>query len=115
MDISVAIPWALILNELLVNAIKHAWPGGGPGRIEVAMRPSGGRWLLRVKDDGCGFPEGFDLGKLSSLGLRIVRLLAEQAGGSVRAETRGGAEITVDFPGAGIVTPPRGESPGDVA
>jgi PAS domain S-box-containing protein len=111
MDIAVAIPWALILNELLVNAIKHAWPGGRPGRIEVSMRPAGGRWLLRVKDDGRGFPEGFDFGRLSSLGLRIVRLLAEQAGGSVRAESRDGAEVTVDFPCSGIVPPTGGGQP----
>lgn len=111
MDISVAIPWALILNELLVNAIKHAWPGGGPGHIEVAMRPAGGQWLLRVRDDGRGFPQGFDIRKLSSLGLRIVQLLAEQAGGSVRAENREGAEITVDFPASGIVAPPGSVSP----
>ncbi|HEY5996977.1 MAG TPA: histidine kinase dimerization/phosphoacceptor domain -containing protein, partial [Candidatus Deferrimicrobiaceae bacterium] len=103
MDISLAIPWALILNELLVNALKHAWPGGGPGRIEVGMRQAGDRWVLRVSDDGCGFPDGFDIRQASSLGLRIVRLLAEQAGGSASAENRGGAAITVDFPGAGIV------------
>ncbi len=113
MDISVAIPWALILNELLVNAIKHAWPGGGSGIIEVGMTREQGRWLLRVADDGRGFPESFDIRQVPSLGLRIVRLLAEQAGGSVRAANRGGAEISVDFPETGISSP-FGNDPGGV-
>jgi two-component sensor histidine kinase len=98
LDISLAIPWALILNELLVNALKHAWPAGTTGTVEVRMRREGDRWLLTVADDGRGLPPSFDIHGVSSLGLRIVRLLAEQGGGSVRARNRVGAEITVDFP-----------------
>ncbi len=112
MDVSVAIPWALILNELLVNALKHAWPADAKGRIEVGMKRESGRWLLRVADDGRGFPVPFDIHAVPSLGLRIVRLLAEQAGGSVHAGNRGGAVVSVDFPGTGISlhapSPPEG-------
>jgi two-component sensor histidine kinase/PAS domain-containing protein len=114
MDLSVAIPWALILNELLVNAIRHAWPDGGPGKIEVGMSRRDGRWLLRVADDGQGFPEPVDILHVSSLGLRIVRLLAEQAGGTPHARNRGGAEVSVDFPEAGI-SPRRAEASGGSA
>jgi two-component sensor histidine kinase len=99
MDVSTANPWALVLNELLANSLKHAWPAGGAGRIEVAVRRRGNGWLLEVSDDGRGFPDGFDVRSASTLGLRIVRLLAEQSGGSVAASNRGGAAVAVEFAG----------------
>jgi two-component sensor histidine kinase/PAS domain-containing protein len=112
MDISVAIPWALILNELLVNALKHAWAAGGSGQITVSMKRDDDRWKLSVADDGRGLPEGFDIHAVTSLGLRIVRLLAEQIGGSVRARSGGGTEILVDFPESGIVPATAGGAEG---
>ena len=77
LDLAHAVPCGLILNELISNALKHAFPDGRSGEIHVRLRRiDAQRCLLSVSDDGIGI----DLGKLSehSLGLRIVRLLARQ-------------------------------------
>src|SRR5919106_1591593 len=77
---SVATPLAVVLNELLQNAVDHAYPhelelAGTPGRVRVEIERDG-RWLrLRVADDGVGLPPGFDLDRSTGLGLSIVRTL----------------------------------------
>jgi two-component sensor histidine kinase len=79
-----AVPCALILNELVSNALKHAFPDGRRGRVTVTCRqPAPGTVELWVEDDGVGIPDGFDWEQSSSLGLQIVRVLATQLGGSV--------------------------------
>ncbi|MDD3925930.1 MAG: GAF domain-containing protein [bacterium] len=69
---------ALVLNELLINAIKHAFDGREEGRVEVDMREDDKAVSLVVKDDGRGVPEGFKLDSHSNLGLQIVRNLVER-------------------------------------
>src|SRR5918996_1169076 len=76
----IATPLAVVLNELLQNAVDHAYPhelelAGTPGRVRVEIERDG-RWLrLRVADDGVGLPPGFDLDRSTGLGLSIVRTL----------------------------------------
>jgi two-component sensor histidine kinase len=83
-DIETAIPLGLIVNELVTNAYKHAFPGGRRGSISVSLQaPDGGPLELAVVDDGIGMPADFDLGRTDSLGLRLVRSLAEQLGASL--------------------------------
>jgi two-component sensor histidine kinase len=80
----VATPLAMVLTELLQNAVEHAWPGGGTGEITVAPTRRGGRLRVRVSDDGVGLPAGFDAGVPGSLGLSIVRTLVEsELGGTL--------------------------------
>ncbi|NOQ33142.1 MAG: hypothetical protein GQ567_02935 [Methanosarcinales archaeon] len=68
----------MIINELLSNALKHAFSGRGEGKIEVSLATSeGGRINLAVSDDGVGLPPGFDINESKTLGLRLVKILAE--------------------------------------
>jgi two-component sensor histidine kinase/CHASE1-domain containing sensor protein len=74
-----AIPCGLILNELITNALKHAFPPDGPGTVRVELEQGAdGRVRLAVKDDGVGFPAGGDLRHSHTLGLQLVHTLAGQ-------------------------------------
>jgi PAS domain S-box-containing protein len=90
-----AIPCGLILNELLSNALKYAFPDGRPGRIEVRFcRLESGELSLACQDDGIGMPQGFDWHNSQSLGLRIVRILTRQIDGVlIRDETCAGTRF----------------------
>jgi two-component sensor histidine kinase len=76
----VATPLAVVLNELLQNAVDHAYPGaldltGEPGKVRVEIERTDPELVLRVTDDGVGLPPGFDLDGATGLGLSIVRTL----------------------------------------
>lgn len=90
-----AIPITLIMMELVSNAIEHAFHDGREGRIEVAMRRSGDEVELGVQDDGAGLADGFDLATTRSLGLRVVKALAEQLQGGFVMERAGNAAGTL--------------------
>jgi two-component system, sensor histidine kinase PdtaS len=94
-----AIPCGLILNELLTNALKHAYPDGRSGSIEIRLRRlAGDRLELQVRDDGIGMPDP-DIKKVRrSIGLQLVSTLAEQLGGEVSIEVAGGTQVSVRFP-----------------
>ncbi len=80
LDIARAVPCGLILNELMTNALKHAFPAGRSGQIHMSLsRKAGGACELKISDDGVGLAPGAVGG--GSLGLRIVRLLARQLNG----------------------------------
>ena len=93
-----AIPAGLILNELVSNALKHAFPRGLCGSIVVEGGATGGRVLLAVRDDGVGIPEDFRPESSRSLGLRIVQILAHQLRGTFDFERSGGTTFRVSFP-----------------
>jgi len=98
LDIQTAIPTGLIANELLSNAMKHAFPGKRSGTIELALRPlPEGSCLLSVKDDGIGFPEGIDIRKTESLGLQIVSSLIDQVDGRLEILRENGTEFRIVF------------------
>ncbi len=90
LDVNTAIPLGLIINELVSNALEHAFPDGRVGEIRVrliALDPS--RFELVVEDDGVGLPPGFDVDGSESLGLQLVGLLVKQLDGTIRAESDG--------------------------
>jgi len=96
-----AVPAGLIINELVSNALKHAFPGDRTGSVTVDLKPGEGRNLvLTVSDDGTGLPAGFDPVGPLSLGLKLVWNLAGQLGGTVevRKPSGGGAVFRVVFP-----------------
>jgi len=96
LDISRAIPCGLIINELITNALKHAFPEGREGEVFVRMRPSDGDgYELAVKDNGVGMPEGFDLRQKGSLGFQIVSDLVKQIDGSIEIRRDAGTEIII--------------------
>ena len=84
MNVDLALPCGLILNELISNACKHGFPDGAAGLIELSLRRSGesGRYTLSVRDNGIGIASGVDVNTSNSLGLRLVRLLTKQIHGS---------------------------------
>ncbi len=99
MDLDMSVPVGLIVNELLTNALAHAFPQGRPGRITVSMRRmDGGQLLLGVSDDGVGFPEGVDYRNPTSLGLRIVNILVQQIRGTLMLDAAQGTTFSVVFP-----------------
>lgn len=98
-----AIPLGLVAAELVTNAIKHAGHDGKPATIRVALRRAGAKLLLEVIDDGPGLPDDFEPEASRGLGMRVVRSLVRQLGGSLQADNRteGGARFSVKVPSRG--------------
>jgi PAS domain S-box-containing protein len=99
LPISVAVPVGLIINELLSNALKHAFEGRDEGKIEVSLTASeDGRIHLTVSDDGVGLPSGFDINESKTLGLRLVKILTEdQLQGNLEVTSDGGTTFKMEF------------------
>ncbi|WP_203338393.1 sensor histidine kinase [Nocardioides limicola] len=99
----VATPLAMVLTELLQNAVEHGWPltDDADGQILVEADTLVGRLHVRITDDGQGLPEGFDLDTSVSLGLSIVRTLVEsELGGQLAlgSAASGGTRAEIDIP-----------------
>jgi PAS domain S-box-containing protein len=93
-----AISCGLILNELISNAIKHAFPDERRGAIQIEVRALSERaHLLRVRDDGVGLPIDLDFRNTTSLGLQLVNALAKQIHGTVELAGQVGTDITIRF------------------
>jgi two-component sensor histidine kinase len=93
-----AIPCGLVLNELLSNALKHAFRDGRRGTVRIVFRrlPEN-RAELAVEDDGVGLPPDFKVSELRSLGLQVVQALAEDLGADLRIESAGGTRIAFEW------------------
>jgi two-component sensor histidine kinase len=104
LDMDVLVPCGLIINELLSNALKYAFPEGQTGTIHIRMRrdeagADGAPMLvLTVSDDGVGVPADVDVSAPRTLGLRIVNTLVGQLHGTLVAGPAPGASFTVTFP-----------------
>jgi len=99
LEVNTAIACGLILQELLSNSFKHAFPAGRVGEIHITLGvESEHRATLTVRDTGVGFPEGVDFHHTDSLGLQLVGLLTEQLGGTIALQQRGGTQWTLTFP-----------------
>jgi two-component sensor histidine kinase len=108
---AIATPLALVLTELLQNALQHGLTGLRAGKLEVAAARSNGELVATVTDNGVGLPENFDLEATSSLGLQIVRtLVIAELGGRLKIapQPSGGTRVTVEIP----VQMPAAASPG---
>ncbi len=98
LDINSAVPCGLLINELVSNVLKHAFPGGRKGIVRIRLRrEKDGSLELRVADDGVGFPEGLDFRRTGSFGLQIVDLLIEQLEGKIELERKPGTAFTITF------------------
>ena len=97
-DIDTAIPCGLIINELVTNAFKHAFPRARKGKIRLdLLRPDGSRFMLRVADNGVGFPKGLDFRTTESLGMQLVMVLVEQINGRIEREAGPGTAFRIEF------------------
>jgi PAS domain S-box-containing protein len=98
LNINTAIPCGLIVNELVSNSLKHGFPGDRGGEVAVELRrvPEDG-YLLRVKDDGIGFPEGLDIHRTETLGMQVVTTLASQIDAAIDLSRVPGTEFCVHF------------------
>jgi two-component sensor histidine kinase len=93
-----AVPCGLIINELVSNSFKHAFPEGGRGELRIVMRRHvGDRITLVVADDGVGLPRNLDFHNAGSLGLQLVVTLVEQLRGTVTLDRDIGTRFTVEF------------------
>ncbi|MGB4611147.1 MAG: PAS domain S-box protein [Methanothermobacter thermautotrophicus] len=101
-DVETAVPLGLIVNELLTNAVKHAFPDG-EGMVTVSLRKRNGTVTLEVSDDGAGFPEDIDWESSPSLGLQLVRSLTKQIDGKVEMISDGGTTFRITFTEKGLV------------
>jgi two-component sensor histidine kinase len=91
---------ALIINELITNAAKYAYPGRSDGQIHISVKAAADDKLaVSVRDEGAGLPTGFDLAKPKGLGMRIITSFAEQLGGTLDIHARKpGTEFVLTIP-----------------
>ncbi len=97
-EIDTAILCGLIINELVSNSLKHAFPGSKSGHIYINLKEKGkNMYELSLKDDGIGFPEEIDFRNTDSLGLQLVTTLTDQLGGEIQLNKNGFTEFMIAF------------------
>jgi two-component sensor histidine kinase len=98
MNINAAIPCGLIVNELISNALKHAFPNGRGGEILIELRRAqANKFLLIVSDTGIGFPDGLDFRNTATLGMQIITMLVEQLDGQIELARQKGSSFKIMF------------------
>jgi two-component sensor histidine kinase len=104
LGLDVAVPCALIVNEWVTNAFKHAFPGGRPRpgekecEITVSAEQNGGATTLTVADNGVGLPADLDWAATKTLGLRLVQMLGQhQLGGTIEVDRSRGTRFSLTF------------------
>lgn len=98
LDIETAVPVGLILNELIANAFKHAFPEGNTGTITVLGHYDDEFLHLTVQDNGAGLPDGFDSTTVKSIGMQLIRILVTQLNGSLEFHDQGGVFVILKIP-----------------
>jgi PAS domain S-box-containing protein len=98
LDLERAIPFGLIINELISNALKYAFPDGRTGRICISLQQTANHFELVFSDDGVGFAEATKIGEVSTLGLRLVRDLVQQLNGTLQTVSGTGVLFQIVFP-----------------
>jgi PAS domain S-box-containing protein len=99
-DINKAIPCGLILNELISNALKHAFPGDGPGELRIIIHETKNKEIeIVVRDNGLGLPDDVDIHQPRSMGLHLVNgLVKKQLDGQIEIRRDNGTEFRIKFP-----------------
>jgi len=92
-----AVSCGLILNELITNAIKYAFPDGRKGRIDVALHSDSKGFIVSVKDNGIGLPKQVDIRNPKTLGLRLVSSVVEQLEGALEVREKNGTMFKFTF------------------
>jgi two-component sensor histidine kinase len=98
LNLSVAIPIALILNEAISNSLKHGFPDGREGTVTVELQNLDSQTkLLKIADDGIGIPPSIDENNANSFGLRLIRGLTSDISGTLKIEKSEGTSIVIVF------------------
>ncbi len=96
--IDTAIPCGLVINELVSNSLKHAFPANGSGSIDVKLSAGGSdEYTLIIKDSGIGFPDSVDFRNTASLGLQLVSTLVNQIDGKIEMSEGDGTTFVIKF------------------
>jgi len=98
LDMRQAVPLGLIINELVTNALKHAYYAGLNGEIRLTLTHDANEYALTVSDDGKGLPKGSSLPTLKGMGLKLVDILVNQLKGTVFINGVQGTTIRISFP-----------------
>lgn len=99
LGIDKAIPCALIVNELVTNSLKHAFPEARKGKINIGLLPATSEsYELTVSDNGIGMSENLDLSSMETLGLQLVDMLVRQLRGSMKLKIKHGTKFRIRFP-----------------
>ncbi len=102
--VDAAIPCGLIVNELVSNALKHAFPRGRRGIVRISLHQSGGRCAITIQDNGVGLPPRIEIHQARSLGLQLIDALITQLDGTIETDRRRGTAFTVTFPNVPSLT-----------
>ncbi len=103
LSVDIAIPMGLIVNEIVSNCFKHAFPDGRSGRIEIALQKLNGDLELSVRDNGIGFPPNLDYRQTESLGLQLIMSLVSQVQGEITLVRDGGTQFKIRIPVASAI------------
>ena len=97
LGVDTAIPCALIINELVSNSLKYAFPDGRTGGVTVALKRENEAYTLTVADDGVGFPADVDFRATDSLGMQLVVTLVNQLEGTIDLSRENGTAFVISF------------------
>lgn len=97
LDIDRATSCGLLINELVSNSIKHAFPDDKDGLIEIKITKKGEEVSMEISDDGVGFPDNFDLENVDTLGLQLVKTLVDEIEGKIQLKSNKGSEFILNF------------------
>ena len=97
LDINTAVPLALIVNEIITNSLKYAFPDKKTGNVSVHFAKNDGGLQLIVEDNGIGFPDDLDFRNTNSLGMQLVTSLTDQIKGNIKLERNEGTKFVIDF------------------
>ena len=98
LDVDVLIPLGLILNELITNSLKYAFPQSRPGKIEVSLQKEAGQLKLQVTDNGVGMPEDFDPMRSTSMGYQLISSFVRKLKGVLELKHREGTQVLLSIP-----------------
>ena len=96
-NVDTAIPCGLIVNELITNCLKHAFPGNINGEVRIDLFKIDDKYVLNVKDNGVGFPDNIDYKNTESLGLQLVTSLVNQIDGTIELDNGLGSNFKIVF------------------
>jgi PAS domain S-box-containing protein len=99
-DVDIAVPLGIIINEVISNSLKHAFPGKNDGEIRISLyrgESSDNHFVLTLSDNGIGIPGNLDIKKLDSLGLQLITSLVDQLDGELELKRDNGTEFIIKF------------------